>query len=148
MFFALACGSIKRKCVRMIQPVSAFTPRATFRGSSFSKDAKSVSASRIALINAGGVAAAAGGVTTAIARGYTSSWAQAGVLGLFGAFLAMFFMTPHLVDKSVSNKLSKKGGTESVSKSTADKAIKMAEEHLKPAKKLVQFRSDGTPANS
>lgn len=135
----------------MIQPVSAFNPQATFRGSSKTfgkKSGKEVSNTNIALLNAGGVAAAAGGITTAVARGYTSSWAHAGVLGLFGAFLALFFMTPQLIDKSAQKKVAKESEGGMITKAEAKKALKSAEEYLKPAKKLVQFRSDATPTNS
>lgn len=135
----------------MIQPVSAFSPRATFRGTNNTvgkKSSRVPSNSNIALLNAGGVAAAAGGITTAVARGYTSSWAHAGVLGLFGAFLALFFMTPQLIDKSATKSAVKKGGTEAAAMAKTGQVIKMAEEHLIPAKKLVQFRSDGTTPNS
>lgn len=149
--FELACRGIKRKCVRMIQPVSAFNPQATFRGSSKTFGKKSsgeISRSNIALLNAGGVAAAAGGITTAVARGYTSSWAHASVLGLFGAFLALFFMTPQLIDRTTQKKAVKEGDSGMITKAEAKKALKSAEEYLKPAKKLVQFRSDAVPANS
>ena len=94
----------------MIQPINAFSPRAGFRGSkeTYGKRAPKSANSKIALINAGGVALAAGGITTAVARSYTHSWGHAGVLGVGGAFLAMFFMTPHLIDKKTFGKIGKK----------------------------------------
>ena len=65
----------ERKCVRMIQPVSAFSPRAGFRGNNETYGKKQTISNRnIALINAGGVAVAAGGLGTALARSQTSSW--------------------------------------------------------------------------
>lgn len=118
----------------MIQPVSAFSPRAGFRGSkkSYGKIAPKVT-TEAAVINAAGTALAAGGLTTAIARSYTSSWSHAGVLGLFGAFLAAFFITPRLVENT---NLSKKG-TEVKENS---KTIALVKDKLKPTRKLVQFR--------
>lgn len=93
----------------MIQPVGALSPRAVFRGSNgtYGKNSEVNSNRNIALINAGGVALAACGLTTAIARSYTPNWGYAGVLGLFGAFLSLFFMTPQLIDSTSKNPHSK-----------------------------------------
>jgi len=93
----------------MIQPVGALSPRAVFRGSNgtYGKKSDSNSNRNIALINAGGVALAACGLTTAIARSYTPNWGYAGILGLFGAFLSLFFMTPQLIDSAGKNSHSK-----------------------------------------
>ena len=126
----------------MIQPINALTPRAGFRGSNGTKMSPMYgkTSSKIALINAGGVAAAAGGIATAIARGYTSSWGQAGVLGIFGACLTMFFMTPHLIEKIGLNKIRKAPETEIAFKEEVPKVAEAIKEHLKPAKKLVHFR--------
>lgn len=126
----------------MIQPIGAFSPRAGFRGSrdTYGKQTKKPIASNIALINAGGVALMAGGITTGAARSYTSSWLHAGVLGICGAFLAMFFMTPHLIEKTGLNKMTKKTEPESVKVEDAQKTANIVKEHLKPAKKLVQFK--------
>ena len=73
---------------------------------------------------------------------------RSGVLGLFGAFLALFFMTPQLIDKSVQKRVAKEGEGGRITKAEAKKVLKSAEEYLKPAKKLVQFRSDAVPTNS
>lgn len=126
----------------MIQPISAFSPRAGFRGKNetYGKNSKGLSNSKIALINAGGVAAAAGGLGTALARSQTSSWAHASVLGLCAAFLTLFFMTPQLIDKTSMEKLSKKSDAEMITKEDAPKVADVVKEHLRPAKKLVQFR--------
>ena len=126
----------------MIQPINAFSPRAGFRGSkeTYGKRAPKSANSKIALINAGGVALAAGGITTAVARSYTHSWGHAGVLGVGGAFLAMFFMTPHLIDKKTFGKIGKKAESDVLVKEDAQKMTDVVKEHLKPAKKLVQFR--------
>ena len=130
----------------MIQPVNAFNPQASFRGSdgTYGKAKKGLTqSSKIALINAGGVAAAAGGLTAAISRGYTSNWTQAAVLGLCVSFLSMFFMTPQLIERTGLNKLTKKPEADSFIKSDAVKTAELVRENFRPAtKKLVQFRSD------
>ena len=128
----------------MIQPINASTPRAVFRGSdkAYKTNRKGVNDSQIALINAGGVAAVAGGLTTLVARAYTNSFAHAGVLGAFGAFLTMFFMTPHLIDKIGLGRASKKAQTEAIAKHDFQKVASAAKEYIVPAKKLVQFRAE------
>jgi len=134
----------------MIQPINASSPRAVFRGSKkpYGISTKGLTNSEAALVNAGGVALAAGGVTTAIARSYTSSWSHAGVLGLCASFLAMFFMTPQLIEKAGLGKLAKKVDAEGAVKDDTKKVVETVREHLKPAKKLVQFRSEQTPPQS
>ncbi len=128
----------------MIQPINALTPRAGFRGQDGlkTKKTKGLSESQVALMNAGGVAAAAGGITTLVARAYTNSFAHAGVLGIFGALLTTFFMTPHLIDKMGLSKISRKPQVEAVVKNDLQKMKASAKEYLVPAKKLVQFRSE------
>lgn len=132
----------ERKCVRMIQPVSAFSPRAGFRGNNKTYEKRpALSNQNIALINAGGIAVAAGGLGTALARSQTSSWAHAGVLGLCAAFLTMFFMTPQLVDKTGLHKINNNSDkSELLAKDDAPKFMDAVKEHLRPAKKLVQFK--------
>lgn len=128
----------ERKCVRMIQPVSAFSPRAGFRGNNGTYGKKpTISNQNIALINAGGIAVAAGGLGTALARSQTSSWGHAAVLGLCASFLTMFFMTPQLIDKTAKQKVDK---PEMIAKEDAPKFMDAVKEHLRPAKKLVQFK--------
>jgi succinate dehydrogenase/fumarate reductase flavoprotein subunit len=126
----------------MIQAINAFSPQATYRGKNQSKGAKAKSLSNvdIALINAGGVAVAAGGLGTMLARSQTSSWAHAGVLGLCASFLTMFFMTPQLINRTGLNKVASTQDTELVAKNNSAKFTDAIKEHLKPAKKLVQFR--------
>ena len=128
----------------MIQPINALAPRVGFRGSNetYKVNTKGLSDSSIAMINAGGVALAAGGLTTTVARAYTKSWAQAGVLGLFGAFLTMFFMTPHLIDKLGLKHIGRKAQGDVALKQDSSKVANVAKEYLRPAKKLVQFRSE------
>lgn len=132
----------ERKCVRMIQPVSAFSPRAGFRGNNKTYGKKpTISNQNIALINAGGIALAAGGLGTALARSQTSSWGQASVLGLCAAFLTMFFMTPQLIDKTAKQKVANNADkSETIVKDEAPKFMDAIKEHLRPTKKLVQFK--------
>ena len=127
----------------MIQPVNAFSPRAGFRGSNgaYSKTSKGLtSKSKIALLNAGGVAALVGGLTTAIGRAHTTNWAHAIVLGFFGAFLSMFFMTPQILEKGGFGLASKKNGAENIVKEDTQKLSAAIKEYWKPVKKAVPFR--------
>ena len=136
--------------MRMIQPINAFTPRAGFRGSSetYGTKKKAMSDSRAAVVNAAGIAAVAGGLTTLVARTYTNSFAHAGVLGVFGAFLTMFFMTPHLVEKIGLGKVTNKVPVGAYIKpETSAKIAAVAKEYAVPVKKLVQFRSEQLPTS-
>lgn len=132
----------KKVCEKMIQPVSAFSPRAVFRGSAKQsrKTSQERTKSQVALINAFGTSVAAGGLTTAVARSYTSSWAHAGILGVGGALLSMFFIAPWLVENTTLLKPIKKDGGNTISKESgrASATVKGA---LKPAaKKRVLFK--------
>ncbi len=119
----------------MIQPISANINEVRFRATK--KRKPGISNSHIALANAGGIAAAAGGLTTLITRAYTNSFAQAGVLGVFSAFLAMFFMTPHLIDKISTEKALK---TPNI---IAKEGTKQASCNIKkPFRKIIQFRAE------
>ena len=126
----------------MIQPVSAFSPQADFRGSNgaFLKPSKGLSSnSKIALLNAGGVSAAVGGLTMAVSRAHTTNWAHALVLGVFGAFLSMFFMTPQIIEKtSFNNSLNEESSA--LMKEDGKKLSTAIKEYLKPAKKSIHFR--------
>jgi mannitol-specific phosphotransferase system IIBC component len=126
----------------MIQPVSAFSPQAGFRGSTgaYLKQTKGLSSnSKIALLNAGGVSAAVGGLTMAVSRAHTTNWAHALVLGVFGAFLSMFFMTPQIIEKaSLTNTLKEDAGA--LVKEDATKLSTAIKEYLRPVKKSVHFR--------
>lgn len=139
--FTLEWRSIKRKCVKMIQPVSAFSPRVGFRGfaNKTQKSSQEKTRSQVALINAATTSIAAGGLTTAIARIYTSSWSHAGVLGICGSVLSMFFIAPILVENTNLLKSQKKQVNDSGMK-TSSKATAVVKDALKPTKKLVQFR--------
>ena len=121
----------------MIQPVSAFSPRAGFRGSnkSYGKTASKQS-TEIAVINAAATSLAAGGLTTAIARSYTSSWSHAGGLGICGAILAAFFITPRLIENTGLVKSAKNAdAVKNPSKTAA-----VVRDAIKPSRKLVPFR--------
>ena len=123
----------------MIQSVSAFSPRAGFRGSNKSYGRMPQKASsEIALLNAAGTSIAAGGLTTAVARSYTSSWSHAGVLGICGSALALFFIAPKLVESlGIGN--SKKLEAEGLKKDSIKTAI--SKEAVKPtAKRLILFK--------
>ena len=127
----------------MIQPINALTPRVVLRGEHEKSNRRfQKKTSESAVINAIGVSLAAGGITATIARAYTSSWSHAGVLGAFGAFLTMFFMTPHLIEKIGLGKFSNsKSQVESVAKNDMSQKMSVAaKEYLAPAKKLVQTR--------
>lgn len=126
----------------MIHPISATSPRAVFRGQkrTYGEVSQGISNSKIALLSAGGLAAAAGGLTTIIARAHTSSWSHATVLGACGAFLSMFFMTPQIIEKSAFGSFAKKG--ESITAAETQKVAGVVKDGIKPARKLI-FRQQG-----
>ena len=93
-------GYKKKVCAYMIQPVSAFNPQAAFRGPGDTKKSQSnTKINRAALINAGCIATAVGGLTTAVARSYMPSWSQSVALGFCATVASVFFMTPQIVKK-------------------------------------------------
>ena len=140
--YALSCKRIKRrKCVRMIQPVNALTPRAVFRGNgTYEGTSAKKHPNTTALINASGLAALAGGITTIVARSHTSNWLHASVVGLCGAFLALFFMTPQLIEKTNTSNLVKKNETSSLIKEDSRKFVDLMKETFKPTSKKIHFR--------
>ena len=124
----------------MIQPIGAFSPRADFRGHGVSsKTPQEKSKAQVALINAAGTSVIAGGLTTAIARSYASSWAHAGILGICGSVLSMFFIAPMLVENTtlIGNKKKPELSAMNGVKESGESSITAK---LKPAKKLVQFK--------
>jgi len=127
----------------MIQPINALSPRAVFRGQSgtYRGTSQGISNSKIALLSAGGLAAAAGGLTTIVARAHTNSWPHAAVLGACGAFLSLFFMTPQLIEKSGINSYARKG--ESITTAETSKMADAVKTKMKPARKLIHFRQQG-----
>jgi hypothetical protein len=143
MIFELSCTCIKRrKCVRMILPINSSTPHIGYRGSKRSYGLKTAGITEpgIAMINAGGLAVAAGGATTAVSRIYTKSWPQALMLGVCGTFLTLFFMAPRFIESFGIKKNVVAVGAESTA--VKKEAVKVAEiaKQFKPAKKLVPFR--------
>ena len=126
----------------MIQPINALTPRVVFRGdygNLVASPTKSTS-NKIAVANALGIAAAAGGLTTLVARAYTNSFAHAGVLGVFGAFLTGFFMTPHLIEKIGFGRKPSVAAAENTLKADAQKVVTAVKEHSAPLRRI-PFRS-------
>jgi UDP-N-acetylmuramyl pentapeptide phosphotransferase/UDP-N-acetylglucosamine-1-phosphate transferase len=91
-----------------------------------------------ALMNAGGLSLAAGGVTAAVSRIYTQSWPQACMLGMFGTFITLFFMAPQLIAR-FGLKKTPIVAEENVAKQEVVKATDIVK-RLKPAKRLVPFR--------
>ena len=126
----------------MIQPINASSPRAVFRGSNgaYRGTSKGLTNSGIAMLNAGGVSATAGGLTTLVARGYTTSWAHAMVLGVSAAFLSLFFMTPQILEKAGVNKLAASKDAEAFAKEDAPKFLQTIKERLRPARKAIHFK--------
>ena len=93
----------------MIQPVSALTPKASFRGSK-NNSANPVNRrteKRLAILNAGGISAVAGALTTVIARSYTASWKHASFWGVGAGLVTMMFICPRLLYKSGINSYKK-----------------------------------------
>ena len=128
--------------MRMIQPVSASSPRAVFRGkkASYGSPVKGISNSTIALITAGGVASATGGLVTTLARSYTKNWSQAGGIGTCAALLAMFFMSPQIINKSAVTRLAKAKEADVLIKDETYKMAGSAKDIFRPIKKLVKFK--------
>lgn len=127
----------------MIQPINAQVSRADLRGQTLvcGKTSKAFSKSDVALINAGGVASAAGGIGTLLARRQTASWSQAGFFGACAAVLTLFFITPSIIATSSSSKkipqsdsISKK--KESNFKEDAKIIFDVIKEHFEPVKKV------------
>ena len=93
----------------MILPVSALTPKATSKGeySEFKNPVNRKTEKHLAILNAGGVSAAMGAVTTAVARSYTSTWKHASYFGIGAAFVTMMFVCPRFMYKSGINSYAK-----------------------------------------
>lgn len=93
----------------MIQPVSALTPKASFRGSKdySANPVNRRTEKRLAILNAGGISAVAGALTTAIARSYTASWKHASFWGIGAGLVTMMFICPRLLYRSGINSYKK-----------------------------------------
>ncbi len=126
----------------MIEPINAYSPRVVFRGKTEAyRNPARLSDPKIAALNAGGVSAAVGALTMAVSRSYTSSWSHAGILGLCGAGLTMFFLTPGLIQKMGLTNSGKAKKAESVVNQESQKITSTTvKEHLRPVRKMIQFR--------
>ena len=93
----------------MIQPVNALTPKVFFKGRKNELDnpVNRKLEKRLAILNAGGISAVAGALTTAIARSYTASWKNAGMFGIGAGFVTMMFICPRFMYKSGINSYKK-----------------------------------------
>ena len=89
----------------MIQPVNALAPKVFFKGRKNELDnpVNRKLEKRLAILNAGGISAVAGALTTAIARSYTASWKNAGMFGVGAALVTMMFICPKFMYKSGIN---------------------------------------------
>ena len=128
----------------MIQPVSASNPQAVFRGSkkAYGASSKGITNAQIAMINAGGVAAAVGATTTIISRRYAPSWGYAAMVGLCSAFLTMFFMTPQVIEKSGKAVAGRQNEANTVVKKESSKFTQSVKEYFKPSKKAIHFKQN------
>ena len=94
------CSEKVRKCVIMIQPVSALSPK-VFRGSVNNKNALNKDVEkRIAIINSIGMSAAMGALATLASRSYTATWRGAGACGIGAMMLSMMFVLPRFLYKA------------------------------------------------
>lgn len=93
----------------MIQPVNALAPKVFFKGRKNELDnpVNRKLEKRLAILNAGGISAVAGALTTAIARSYTASWKNAGMFGVGAALVTMMFICPRFMYKSGINSYKK-----------------------------------------
>ena len=94
----------------MIKPVSALSPKAAFRSSHPSFHENPVDKkmeTRLAILNAGGISAAMGALTTIVARSYTARWKNAAWFGLCAAAVTMLFVCPRFLYKSGINSYTK-----------------------------------------
>lgn len=126
----------------MIQPVSTLCSQTVFKGSNKAYKKERDADTQVAIINATGVAIASGGLVTAIARSHTPTWASAAVVGLFGATLAWFFMTPQLICKKLFKNTDKKPILAEAQSSLPKNEAKLCSNmrHIKPTKKIVPFK--------
>ena len=126
----------------MIQPINALTPRVVLRGGHGNSGTNPTgnTSNKMAIANAVSIAVAAGGLTTLVARAYTNSFAHAGVLGVFGAFLTGFFMTPHLIEKIGLGRRATATSAENALKTDAQKVVTAVKEHAAPLRRI-PFRS-------
>ena len=125
----------------MIQPISTSDGKSVFNGVNglYKTPKRAFTAYAIPLIKSCAVASATGGVITLLSRNYTRNWAQAGALGILSSFLAMFFMSPQIIDKSG---LAKSALAKEADMLIKDETYKMAgnKNFLKSVKKMIPFK--------
>ena len=126
----------------MIQPISAFSPRAGYRGSNeTNRRGSGITSTQVGMINAAGVAVASGGLMTAIARSHTSSWASAALVGTFGSVIALFFMTPQIIGKNNKLFAKKQVCVDDARAFVKDEVKVVAKQNcLKPQKIIIPFK--------
>ena len=103
----------------MIQPVNALAPKVFFKGrnnDSVNFDEAKRTERNLALANAGGISAAAGALTTVIARSYTATWKNAGLFGVGAGLITMMFICPKLLYKAGFNTSQSEKGADSSKK--------------------------------
>ena len=122
----------------MIQPIGAFSSPAGYRGFGVkSNTPQERSKAEVALINAAGISVVAGALTTAAARNFTSSWANAFILGICGTVLSWFIMLPLFIEKAGIMSGKKKHETGAIPRDSFKTQPVM--NRLRPVRKLVQF---------
>lgn len=122
----------------MIQPVSADCRQASFRLSDKHTSSQNTKLSKAALLNAGGISIAVGGLTTAISRSYTSAWSQAAIIGFCATVMSMFLMTPQLLHKLfVKQELEQQAGDAFI-KESSPKIQKGLKKNFKPTVALLK----------
>lgn len=86
----------------MIQPVSPYSPGANCKGISLKPVSQGARAfeKKLAVVNAGGMSAAAAVLTTVIARSYTATWKNAGLFGVGAGLITMMFLCPRNLYKA------------------------------------------------
>lgn len=103
----------------MIQPVNALAPKVFFKGrnnDSVNFDEAKRTERNLAIANAGGISAAAGALTTVIARSYTATWKNAGLFGVGAGLITMMFICPKLLYKAGFNTSQSEKGADSSKK--------------------------------
>ena len=125
----------------MIRPVDALAPKVLFKGQiDDSRKSRSLQTKkRIALVNAAGISSVTGGLTTVIARSYTSNWKHAGMIGVGASAVAMMFIGPQFLYKSGFNTTKKQNDVPKKIITNVNEAIdsKLGNAYAKLARKAV-----------
>ena len=93
----------------MVYPISVTTPKRSFcgYGNEYKNPVNRKVEKRLAILNAGGLSAVAGALTTVIARTYTASWKNATSFGVGAGLVTMMFICPRFLYKSGINSYKK-----------------------------------------